>query len=718
MSQRLSICKTLRRSEAVRTGWSVVLWATLLALVQTQVVGAEHRQMVGEEGDIPAAGLQFSTGHQGAVTQLVTWEAGSLLLSAGKDGTLRIWEAREGKLRDTVSLTDGEVTSLVLHPRKPHAYAVAIDDAGVSLVGWDWQQEHLMFSVDADDRPLFMGLSRTSESLLIGRASYDGPWLLDSSTGDRQPGLERDGGIVTFAATSSDERTVLTYQPSGLLTYRYRATGKVHRSLSVPSELVDLSLSGDRRYLIGRIGQWLVSVDAVTGVEMDRRRVDGLRLMKLWSEANRVLVVADGKHGLELRALPLAAGRFWAPVIVRRVIGVPTALGHGREEIFVGLSDGTILWLDLRQPEPEFTVFARDERLKVLDVAVAGDTIALGTEAGAITITADFVSGRPLWLSSREPMGIEAHVFRRPFGTDADGAARVTVLDSDRVLVWSEGVERGIAVLELYEARLGPLQEPLSAPMVNMNVVDGIIAAVDRVGQAVFLVPRTGPFLTKSENDAEAPLATVFETLFSATIPGTTDVVAGERAGSQAMVAALTSFGTLGTSIVSITSSTGETVAVRDSRSFVYDLTYDPRARTLYSLGIQPGLTVYTSLIRHAGPWFDQRRTIFEFPAEDLGAAVVVDARNGDVYFSLAGRVRVWDGRRVRILAGTGRMARQLAVYGGRVYAVNADGTLSVWSAHTLAHQFDLHIWRDFEWIVTTPDRYWTSRYGARYVLG
>jgi len=34
----------------------------------------------------------------------------------------------------------------------------------------------------------------------------------------------------------------------------------------------------------------------------------------------------------------------------------------------------------------------------------------------------------------------------------------------------------------------------------------------------------------------------------------------------------------------------------------------------------------------------------------------------GTVFFSLAGRVRLWDGRRIRSLAETGREARRLAV--------------------------------------------------------
>jgi hypothetical protein len=222
--------------------------------------------------------------------------------------------------------------------------------------------------------------------------------------------------------------------------------------------------------------------------------------------------------------------------------------------------------------------------------------------------------------------------------------------------------------------------------------------------------------VAQSDDGSSTSASVVFETLFAVGIPGTADVVAGERDGAPALIAALSSFGTIGTSIVSIAAATGETVAMPDQRSFVYDLAYDPHAGALYSLGVHEGVGSRTTLMLHAGPGLDKRRTLFVATGEDLRASMAVEAADGVLFFSLAGRVRVWDGQGIRSLAETGREARRLAVHQGRVYAVNSDGTLSVWSTDTLAHQIDLHIWRDFEWLVTVGDRYWTSQDGARYV--
>ncbi len=720
--------------------------AALLALVSA-AAGADHVQRVGAAGAIPAGGLRFDTGHRGAVTQLAPWRGGELLVSAGADGTVRVWDPRDGALRHSLTVAGGAPAALVVDPRLPRVYLAlggvraggARGGGGGRLAAWDWERERQLFSVRQDAGTLFLGVSSTARSLLVGRAAFDGLWLLDPATGARQAGLEQGTGIVTFAVTSRDERTVLAYQPTGLLTYRRRGAGQTLRLLQAPADLTGVGLSGGQRHLIGRAGEWVVSVDAVDGAEIDRRRIDGLRLTALWSAAGRLLTVARDEHGPELRVLPVADGRFGDAVLTRRTPGTPTALSYGRDAVFVGLADGTILALDLRQPEPAFAVLARDERLGIIDVAVTGRTIALGTEAGVITVTGGFVDGEPLWLVSGERTGIGARVFPHPFGADAERAARVTPLDAGRVLVWSTDAHPGLAVLRLPEARLGPPQSALAAPLTNLDagagaITGGAIAAIDRAGVAALLAaPGVADAGAGASADADASsdrpvsaapadgsiAAAPFEELLTARIAGAADVVAGRRNGEPALIAAAVGFGAGGASIVTVAAATGETVALPDRRSFIYDLAYDARSGALYSLGVREGSVSLTTLARHAGPGLEQRRTLYSVAGEDLRGAVTVDAASGRVYFSLAGRVRVWDGRRVRLLQDTGRTPGRLAVHRGRVYAVNADGTLSVWSAgDSLAHHLDLHVWRDFEWLVTAPDRYWTSPGGARYLRG
>ena len=323
-----------------------LLIVVLVVLSHTVVASAESIQRVGTTGEVPNTGLLFNTGHQGSVTHLMTWSPDALLVSAGADGTVRVWDTNERKLVAAKSLDDGNAAGLVLHPSLPRAYVVVKNDSQVNLVGWDWRRDITLFSVNIVEQPLYIGISRTAERLLLGRPFYDGLWILDAVTGNWQS--DTRGGIVTFAATSTDDQNLLTYQPSGVLTYRSRATDEVQRVLGLPSELKDLALSSNRRYLIGRVGQSIVLLDAVTGVEVERRRVNGLKIMKTWPEANRILIVADGQYGPELQVFSINADRSLSVVLTQRILGTPTAIGFGEESVFLGLSDGTILLLDLQ----------------------------------------------------------------------------------------------------------------------------------------------------------------------------------------------------------------------------------------------------------------------------------------------------------------------------------------------------------------------------------
>ncbi len=648
---------------------------------------------------------------------MASWRGGSFVVSAGVDGSLRVWDPRDGSLRHAVALR-GVPSALVVHPWLPRAFVALADGSGEWLTALDWESGLRLFSIPLGGPPLFLGLSRTAGSLLVGRASFEGLWFLDPTTGERQPGMERGTGIVTFGVTSRDERTVLTYLPSGSLVYRDRATGRVLRDLRVPADLADLGLSSARRHLIGRSGEWLVAIDAVDGAVTDRLRIRGLRTMQVWGAADRVVVAEEDESGPSLRTVSVTAGRFDAARSAWRVAESPTALSYGHGRLFAGLADGTILTLDLRDPEPELAVLVRDELLAILDVAAADDTIVLGTRAGVVTITGGFASGAPT-PADGVSSGLEATVLAGPFAEVRSRAIRLTALDAERVLVWSLGDEPGISVLHLPEHVLGAPPLPLSAPLTNVDATGTTIAAVDRSGRVALLAAHAGAFTPEPGEGSSMLPATEFETLYAITIPGTTDVVAAAGDGEPALVAALASTGTTGTSIMSIAAATGETMAMSDPRSYVYDLAYDPQGGVLYSLGVHEGAGSRTTLMRHTGAELDRRRTLFVTAGEDLRASVAVepaDAAEGRVFFSLAGQVRVWDGQRTRPLAETGREARRIAVHQGRVYAANSDGTLSAWSADTLDHLFDLHLWRDFEWLVTAGDRYWTSPDGARYV--
>jgi len=66
----------------------------------------------------PVAMLAKLEGHQGAVTAVAYNEDGSLIVSAGQDGTIKVWDALAGTLARTIEMDDGPPSALAISGRR------------------------------------------------------------------------------------------------------------------------------------------------------------------------------------------------------------------------------------------------------------------------------------------------------------------------------------------------------------------------------------------------------------------------------------------------------------------------------------------------------------------------------------------------------------------------------------------------------------------------
>jgi hypothetical protein len=172
-----------------------------------------------------------------------------------------------------------------------------------------------------------------------------------------------------------------------------------------------------------------------------------------------------------------------------------------------------------------------------------------------------------------------------------------------------------------------------------------------------------------------------------------------------------------GSSLFQINARTGETVPLRDPSLFVYDLLYSPSRATLYSLAVEGSSGgSRTVLAAHTGRQLESRRVLISFAGEDIGASLAEDPA-GTLYCSLGfGPLAVWDGSSLSRLANPGAVARQLAVHGGRLYAVNTDSSLSLWDSPGQP-PWRMYLFRDGGWALLGPQGQAYASPGARRYL-
>ena len=129
--------------------------------------------------------------------------------------------------------------------------AVASTTMGDDLLEvWDWQRERRLYRHRLDEAPLHLGFTSRGSSLVYSLAQFDSVVFLDAATGERQLRLPTGFGIVSYVATSTNERTIMTYQPTGEVRYWDAASGAAKGAVSTLPGLEVITLSADKNLLV------------------------------------------------------------------------------------------------------------------------------------------------------------------------------------------------------------------------------------------------------------------------------------------------------------------------------------------------------------------------------------------------------------------------------------------------------------------------------------
>ncbi|MDR3276770.1 MAG: WD40 repeat domain-containing protein [Treponema sp.] len=223
---------------------------------------------------VPAS---IAAGHRGAVNA-IAYDGAEKALSAGDDGFLGVWNLRTGAAEDRFQISAGALVSLSLRPGTSQAAVVenrGLGDYRVSV--WDYLGWKELFSRSFRELPVYMAYSAGGSFLMISRNSLDGIIFLDSETGEPLEALvlKVPGGrssLISFAVTGKSERTMISYSPSGFLSYWDLASGEEISRFSAPANINSPLLFGNSRFFAGFEAGGLVVLDAVTGKELDRDR--------------------------------------------------------------------------------------------------------------------------------------------------------------------------------------------------------------------------------------------------------------------------------------------------------------------------------------------------------------------------------------------------------------------------------------------------------------
>src|SRR5262245_58943677 len=152
------------------------------------------------------ADVRELSGHKGEVTAVVFHPSGKLLATTSIDGTLRLWDLPEGKLRQSLMVHTGGCYAAVFAPDGKWL-ATAGADKLVRIFDSEWREARRL----EGHRNKVAALAVAADGKLLASGDYDGIIRLwDPATGNEQRpsnGFEKEG-VVPRLAFAPDGKTL------------------------------------------------------------------------------------------------------------------------------------------------------------------------------------------------------------------------------------------------------------------------------------------------------------------------------------------------------------------------------------------------------------------------------------------------------------------------------------------------------------------------------
>ena len=636
-----------------------------------------------------SAQIQVNTSHAGPVLAL-EYDAGRQhLISGGEDGKVKVWNLDSAGLRRSIQVSHLPVHTIAVHPGQPEIAVVHSDGRRrFSLSVWNWHENRMLFSHNLTEIPIFLDYSPQGNFLVYGQTDFNSLRFLSAQSGRTLPYMRRGFGIVTFATIASSEERIMTYTESdGSIIYWEIVSGRRVQSTATEPGIDKLTLLTNRRFAAGQLDNELVVVDILDGRIRDRYAINGIdRIMVNHANGDIAVLLRRGRQ-TDIAYFTFEGNRLYrrhrtSPAFPPSVSQVAL---HG-ESLHVASDDGSLYHYSVGS-RPGRTL-AENRIEPVTGIAVTNQTVHISTARAITSIDSDMfglaevaldrvqyldVTSRPNPLRGR--VGLSTILY----GTAAD----------QRIALWDTTGQN--PVITSFDPATALFRE---LPLDEHRSLRSLHTAEDHL-----LLLHDNSSLRKVELQS-------FDTVFSYRTDGMETAVSIDE---QTIVIGKSRLNPFDSSLLRIDSQTGETVRIDSDSFLVFDMAWDQSARLLYTLGLQQTATgVRTNLTVHRGTNLQNRRIIHSYEGEDLDARIELDPHSRRVYTSLGREgVVVWDGRRTTTLDAVQHVARDLRVAGRHLFAINRDGSVSVWNLRSGEPVMNVSLFTDGQWAVITAEGYY-----------
>jgi WD40 repeat protein len=632
--------------------------------------------------------LAVQTGHSSSVHIVSCLEPSGFLFSGSDDGSVRLWDIKSKTLIRKIFVSHLPVYHITVSEQTKRFAAVSGSGKNTILSVWDWTDGSELYAVPLEDTPLFIKFSPKGNFIVAGFAKWNSLQFFNGENGKQLPYLSRGFGIVSFVFISDSERTLGSYNPStGSIIYWDVDSGneKTRRQTIQNLEFVQ-EIDDDKRYIAAKNGKELVIIDTTTGEAAARSTVGLIEDIAVDKHSGNIACLyTEGERSR------IANFRFYKNSTYLSKQYVPAGSIEEQPNDFAFYDD----FLYLGQPSGEISVisvrsgssmgFAKNELQPITGISGRGKYLLLSSADHILVLSSDFFS------DTKNDIPEITYLDGRRSINPLHGATSIEYLNYSNYLLWNKDEKNGtIYTINPETGFIDDLYTDFENPLISVDVFRNTVISLEKSGRLTV------------RNIYNSDLEFEYQALGMKVVGGSTynGVIAGKN---------ISNF--FETPILKIDTSTGETVGLESKNFIVFALAYNSSREWVYSLGLSRSSdgTVLTRLTKHWGSDLERSTPISAVSNEDLNADIAVDKKDSSIYSTIGYQgIKAWDrnDKPGIIFEDNNALPRTVAVENNAVYAINRDGSVSIWSKKTGDHLLDFYLFKDKSWLAVSAGGY------------
>jgi WD40 repeat protein len=635
----------------------------------------------------------IQTSHIGPVSGIDCSDDGNFLFSCGDDGTLKVWDVNKAELLASIRISFRPLARIACSPNANDVAVLEITGSGSSVISvWDWKKNVRLYSLDLAEIPLFFSYSPAGTYIMYGKTDLNSLVIHNAKTGELTPKFNNGFGIVSFVTMSKTEKNMMTYYPSGKISYWEFNTEKEVKGYpkTTLANLSCITVPDSKRFLVASTGDDLVLIDLLSGEVMVKTPLPGIISTAVAKDGKEIACVVKGSAGTELHIWSLVGSKFIKTELPQK----PGVFDNLRDCAFVGknlfctTANGEIKYLT---PDNKTIRFSSNRLVRITGMAFSDDTIAASTEQDILLIPTTMLTENPDTLADDTMFSKLRNPFQKKAGIFFTGKKRLCVWNND---------DRPYKFV-IYDTNTGKIEsefDEFESPLIEVDAAGAGILTLQKNGNCKILDPST------------------HDTVFDYTAQGLNIVIPISK---DVLIGSKNTIGQSKSPLVIINSKTGETVPVAEPSVSCYNLLYDKNASALFFIGVdRDGPAPVTNLKMRSGKDLERVKILSSYQGEDFGGTVI----NPDklIYTTIGyDSIRILDGNTEKAVIKSSSVPRELFAYGKILFSVNQDFSVSLYNRSGAFDKIlDFYLFDDKEWLVLYPDdTFLASKAGRQYLL-